>query len=1099
MIEVSSPVSESFLMAAGALRRRLDTDGGQQLLADWRSGAFVSDDSARMVAHELLRRCRTRASSDQVSSLLSRDVADVAMVWAESVSSRGDLTLAPLLSRDNAARTRFRARAARARLLEGPLFDALSALPSAWDTDLGADGWIRLRQLIWEAGARGVTLPGLGRWVLSVPKATALLITEPARGHLGERVLAARALSSFAEGFVEDLAPALTREVLKTAIELRDHAEPLVWRSAALGLGRFALGSQSARATVFRSASDERLKVRRRNLASIGALPVTLGAESWVYEQLAIAFAKDTRKEDPWQLAALAVATPHLVRERPDAWARMNQIAQETPAIELTWSLAQGLAMLARHDGSMTADEGRVVEALHDQLNGMEPSASNEIARTLDASIALDRARGREPTTKTCFDQFDARIRADIEGRTATEPDVPRLAFDDAMARSSATTDLERATALLGIRAATRAHAMHLPELVLGLRSLDVDSEHMVQACRERLASETCEYGLRSTLVGAIGDLVAGAEVHGRAAANALRAIAESRWVLELAQPAADAASAKQMKRDMQRFRKPFEDLFETCLAARPALASHEGATVPPVVAAWWALCAGPAAVLGSIDRLPRDEAGGLEQRIARLEAVLRDAGRSTANEWGPRLIETLRALSADDTALFAAVHRLVDAMTVGEVAKDPATVDRAPGMLAGATRRVIPPGGNLDDAFGAPGAAIAVADDRVPSWVSAPKMSTAASAAPGPHVPWERLGPGLAPLVGALSNALVRKLEAGSSFVPAEGVRVGNYVLISRISKGGMGEIWRATAQGLPGDVVRPVALKLPRLDAPKQFRPRLARAIMDEARNQAHFSAARVSTMLDYGVVGDVPYLVTALLRGRTVEAHLIDDEAAAPAGAQLPLVQRIVRDMCIGLDNIHRHGIIHRDPKPANVILRMPGRPADPGPTVPPDPYRCRNHEAVLIDLGIAHKFYETGAGEATVGYAAPELFAEVAVGPAADIYALGATLFHILTGQRLTGARQGVEGIAWHVEVEPFEDDAVRALSRLLPQRMQEAMAGACRKASEERISLDAFRRPVYRPWVSTLPSRPKLRRSAGAGWLRPWNPGGTGTLAVDGET
>jgi hypothetical protein len=149
-----------------------------------------------MVAVELSRRCKSRAAAGAVSSALPRDVADVAMLWAESASGRGDLTLAPLLSRDNAARTAFRARAARARLLEGPLFDALQALPSAWDGDLGADGWLRLRQLIWEAGARGLTLPALGRWVLSVPKAAALLITEPARGHLGERVLAARAFAS---------------------------------------------------------------------------------------------------------------------------------------------------------------------------------------------------------------------------------------------------------------------------------------------------------------------------------------------------------------------------------------------------------------------------------------------------------------------------------------------------------------------------------------------------------------------------------------------------------------------------------------------------------------------------------------------------------------------------------------------------------------------------------------------------------------------------------------------------------------------------------------------------------------------------------------
>ncbi len=166
MHEGSAPLSEAFFRAAGTLRKRMDADGEHKLLADWRSGSFANDEAARMVALELSRQCRSRAAADTVSSSLPRGIADVAMLWAESASSRADLTLAPLLSRDNAARTAFRARAAKARLLEGPLFDALQAVPSAWDGDLGADGWLRLRQLIWEAGARGLTLPALGRWVV---------------------------------------------------------------------------------------------------------------------------------------------------------------------------------------------------------------------------------------------------------------------------------------------------------------------------------------------------------------------------------------------------------------------------------------------------------------------------------------------------------------------------------------------------------------------------------------------------------------------------------------------------------------------------------------------------------------------------------------------------------------------------------------------------------------------------------------------------------------------------------------------------------------------------------------------------------------------
>jgi serine/threonine-protein kinase len=187
-----------------------------------------------------------------------------------------------------------------------------------------------------------------------------------------------------------------------------------------------------------------------------------------------------------------------------------------------------------------------------------------------------------------------------------------------------------------------------------------------------------------------------------------------------------------------------------------------------------------------------------------------------------------------------------------------------------------------------------------------------------------------------------------------------------------------------------------------------------------------------------------------------HLIANATIDPLGRHHPLVARIVRDMCIGLDNLHRHGIVHRDLKPTNVMLRMRGTDADRLPTLADDPLGDEIDEAVLIDFGIAHAFHAAGSRGATPGYAAPETLAQEPVGPAADIYSLGATIFHLLAGRPLTGDRDPTAAMLWHLQTDAIDDADVRAALAHLPSKLADTIAHACRREPDQRIALAQFR-------------------------------------------
>ena len=201
-----------------------------------------------------------------------------------------------------------------------------------------------------------------------------------------------------------------------------------------------------------------------------------------------------------------------------------------------------------------------------------------------------------------------------------------------------------------------------------------------------------------------------------------------------------------------------------------------------------------------------------------------------------------------------------------------------------------------------------------------------------------------------------------------------GRYRLEQRVGVGGMSEVWRAHDAVLD----RTVAVKLVSPGWPDGEAS--VDRIRAEARSAARLVHPNVASVHDFGTCAsasgrETPYIVMELAEGQTLAAHL----RAGPLDWRIAV--RVCAEVSAALAAAHAHGIVHRDVKPANVMLTPSG--------------------VKVLDFGIATP---TGADPAPVGmvvgtpaYLAPEQLHRAPATPAADMYALGVLLYRCLTGQ------------------------------------------------------------------------------------------------------
>ena len=209
-----------------------------------------------------------------------------------------------------------------------------------------------------------------------------------------------------------------------------------------------------------------------------------------------------------------------------------------------------------------------------------------------------------------------------------------------------------------------------------------------------------------------------------------------------------------------------------------------------------------------------------------------------------------------------------------------------------------------------------------------------------------------------------------------------GRYEVLARLGVGGVGVVY----QGRQVQLDRLVAIKV--LQQSAAASPEWRRRFEREARVLSVLAHPNIVPITDFGIDGDVPYLVMELLQGKTL-ADLINEGPVSPARA-LDIVGQTLR----GLAFAHRQAIAHRDLKPANIFLQALPDHAD---------------HVRLLDFGMA-KFLEganapspaenlsrVGVVFGTPSYMAPEQAKAERVDTRADIYAAGVILFQLLAGR------------------------------------------------------------------------------------------------------
>ncbi len=284
-------------------------------------------------------------------------------------------------------------------------------------------------------------------------------------------------------------------------------------------------------------------------------------------------------------------------------------------------------------------------------------------------------------------------------------------------------------------------------------------------------------------------------------------------------------------------------------------------------------------------------------------------------------------------------------------------------------------------------------------------------------------------------------------------GKQLDEYRLEALLGQGGMARVYR----GIDVRLKRYVAIKV--IDAPYQADPNYAFRFEREAQAIAQLDHPHIVRLYRYGEAAGLLYMAMQYIDGANLEdvltTYRADHELIEPADAQ-----RIIREVCLALDYAHSRGVIHRDVKPANIILDQQGR-------------------AILTDFGLALLIDLGTRGEifGSPHYLAPEqAISSAGAGPQSDLYSIGVILYEMFTGQVPFDAELPLDIARMHMIDPPPPPREVRpALGPELEEVILKTLAKepTARYASGAALA-DALDRALQaKPVAPALPTSPRF--------------------------
>ncbi|HET8945846.1 MAG TPA: protein kinase [Candidatus Polarisedimenticolia bacterium] len=287
---------------------------------------------------------------------------------------------------------------------------------------------------------------------------------------------------------------------------------------------------------------------------------------------------------------------------------------------------------------------------------------------------------------------------------------------------------------------------------------------------------------------------------------------------------------------------------------------------------------------------------------------------------------------------------------------------------------------------------------------------------------------------------------ENGSGGAEAMPERIGPYRVLDLLGAGGMGRVHRALDEALD----REVALKtlLPALAADREFVARFTR----EARSAASLNHPNITQIYATGQEGAIPWFSMELIRGQSLEALARDHGAIDPYEAA-----SYIRQGAMGLRHAAQKGLIHRDIKPSNLMLTTEG-------------------VVKITDFGLAKaaqadtRLTATGEVLGSPGYISPEQAQGHEIDHRSDIYSLGASFYHLVTGRLPFQAPTAVAMILKHMN-EPLKSP--RAINADIPFPIASIVQKMMAKRPGERFQdYDALLRDLDRALSETraMPAR-----------------------------